>query len=67
MGFCLADMDAPNTGATIFAPGSNLEEESLLIPKGSMHPERYVLKDQRSAEVGSPNCLRGPSHGRVSL
>ena len=42
MAFCLTDMDGPNTGATLFAPGSNLQPEPLLVPEGGAHPENYV-------------------------
>ncbi|NKB71648.1 MAG: hypothetical protein GKR89_31625 [Candidatus Latescibacteria bacterium] len=42
VGYCLTDMDEPDTGATLFAPGSNLQEEPLFIPKGGIHPEHYV-------------------------
>ena len=30
-------------------------------------PSDYALRDQKSAEVGPPNCVRSPSHGRVFL
>ena len=35
-------MDSPNTGATIFAPGSNRRAEPLVIPKDQIHPEKFI-------------------------
>jgi ectoine hydroxylase len=42
MGYCLTDMDDPNTGATLFASGSNLQQEPLVIPKDQIHPEKFI-------------------------
>lgn len=42
LGYCLTDMPGSNTGATLFAPGSNHQQQPLLIPSGQIHPTTYI-------------------------
>ncbi|MEE2659179.1 MAG: phytanoyl-CoA dioxygenase family protein [Candidatus Latescibacterota bacterium] len=51
MGYCLTDMAGPSTGATIFAPGSNLLTEPLVIPKGQIHPEGYLEPELKAGDA----------------
>ncbi|MEE3258456.1 MAG: phytanoyl-CoA dioxygenase family protein [Candidatus Latescibacterota bacterium] len=42
VGYCLTDFSAPETGFTMFAPGSHLIPTPLPIPKGEVDPENAV-------------------------
>ena len=51
LGYCLTDMDGPNTGATIFAPGSNRLAEPLVIPKDQIHPEEFIEPQLKAGDA----------------
>ncbi len=51
VGYCLTDTDAPQSGATLFAPGSNRLEEPLAIPQGQNHPQNFIEPQLKAGDA----------------